>query len=617
MAGYNITRSVEELLERTNDKPPSFTVHLYPDYWTLNNGLNFLYTHQVASLLEDIRAHRIPVDFLELFDSAGVPFYDGCMIVELLDYRPQKSKDSPLEQPERTRVVLHPNSETLWADICLLNQKSGKTWTDENALEIESRLLLATAPPLCLAPDPHLTRIANSVLRVSTPTVPASLKRKAVALDPEEDETDKARRAKIIQFMNPRANRSHTPSYRILDAIQRKKEGRPASANGQPVPPPFTQPAQQAPQPQAVPMQSALSSSSTNNNDEPSKKKAKLTKKKPDMLQPPDNRPNTGAQQPINAFHQNIVNQQRSSPIPASQSPVPPQAQLQPPKPHTTPQQHANPQSQASPIQSFQPPVPSAHFLNQPPTGARNAQPKASGSNIPNTMPHPGNPVTTAQMQAQLFYLQAQQRLHPATQNQNQNGRSTPSGPPLSRSPLNPNANQGPAQRNSPMPANRQVASRSPMPPNPQAMTQMPSHPVQQHMTFPQGQFNPAHLRAMSQGNGSPHPQTLPAHLVNGGAQPSPPPSQDQQQQQPQPQQHHPAQQMMAQFPQMYGYQMNFGIPHNRLPPGYSWQVGMGRGIPGVVNGQHMVPGMVPNGTHPQQMPMGVGKAVPGQLQGR
>jgi transcription factor SPT20 len=50
-------------------------------------------------------------------------------------------------------------------------------------------------------------------MRVSTPTVPVSLKRKAAAMDPEEDETEKARRAKIMQFMNPRHNRTYTPTY--------------------------------------------------------------------------------------------------------------------------------------------------------------------------------------------------------------------------------------------------------------------------------------------------------------------------------------------------------------------------------------------------------------------
>lgn len=105
--------------------------------------------------------------------------------------------------------------------------------TDRDALEIESRILvssftcimlfsslkpwqqLATAPPLCLDPDPHLTRMVNHIVRVSTPTVPTSLKRKASAVDQEEDETDKARRAKIMQFMNSRATRVPSAKYTI------------------------------------------------------------------------------------------------------------------------------------------------------------------------------------------------------------------------------------------------------------------------------------------------------------------------------------------------------------------------------------------------------------------
>lgn len=36
------------------------------------------------SLLDDIRAQRVPVDFLELFDAAKVPFYDGSAVVEFI-----------------------------------------------------------------------------------------------------------------------------------------------------------------------------------------------------------------------------------------------------------------------------------------------------------------------------------------------------------------------------------------------------------------------------------------------------------------------------------------------------------------------------------------------------
>lgn len=65
----------------------------------LNNSMKFAYNNPVSvrillvstgavedsqspplprqSILEDIRAYRIPADFVELFDEAGVPYYDG------------------------------------------------------------------------------------------------------------------------------------------------------------------------------------------------------------------------------------------------------------------------------------------------------------------------------------------------------------------------------------------------------------------------------------------------------------------------------------------------------------------------------------------------------------
>jgi transcription factor SPT20 len=68
------------------------------------------------------------------------------MIVELLDYRPQqRNKEVTLDKPERTRVVLHPNGETLFADICSLNRKTGNKWSDRDALEIEARLLASNS----------------------------------------------------------------------------------------------------------------------------------------------------------------------------------------------------------------------------------------------------------------------------------------------------------------------------------------------------------------------------------------------------------------------------------------------------------------------------------------
>ncbi|RPD64166.1 hypothetical protein L226DRAFT_460544 [Lentinus tigrinus ALCF2SS1-7] len=206
MALYNMSRFVQGLLKTHENSPPSFTVRLYREYWTLNNGSKFLYNNQTASLLDDIRAQHIPVDFIELFDAAGLPFYEGCLIVELLDYRPAKSNEPELEQPERTRVVLTPNDESRWADICLMSKKAISPWSDAEALQVEARMLLATSPPLCLDPDAHLTRIVNATQRVCTPPAPPSLKRKAAAVDQEADELEKARRIKLMQFMAPQRN---------------------------------------------------------------------------------------------------------------------------------------------------------------------------------------------------------------------------------------------------------------------------------------------------------------------------------------------------------------------------------------------------------------------------
>lgn len=70
----------------------------------------------------------------------------GCMLVELLDYRPKRVKDPPLEKPERSRVTLHPNDETLWADLCLMNQRTGSKLADPQVLEVEAQILVCIVP---------------------------------------------------------------------------------------------------------------------------------------------------------------------------------------------------------------------------------------------------------------------------------------------------------------------------------------------------------------------------------------------------------------------------------------------------------------------------------------
>ena len=96
----------------------------------------------------------------------------------------------------------------------LWRSRHGSWYVDHHAPGRLSNLAqMSTAPPLCLDPDPHLTRAVNSILRVSVPTAPPSLKRKASAMDPEETALEKVRRAKIMQFMKPTTTRPHKSVY--------------------------------------------------------------------------------------------------------------------------------------------------------------------------------------------------------------------------------------------------------------------------------------------------------------------------------------------------------------------------------------------------------------------
>ena len=86
-----------------------------------------------------MRVRPVLYNFLSLRSNL---YCEGCMIVETLDYRPPGRSQPILEQPERSRIVLHPNSETLYADICLMNKKAGGKWSDQQALEFEAKFIV-------------------------------------------------------------------------------------------------------------------------------------------------------------------------------------------------------------------------------------------------------------------------------------------------------------------------------------------------------------------------------------------------------------------------------------------------------------------------------------------
>lgn len=64
----------------------------------------------------------------------------GSLIVEIHDHRHSAQQQDV--EPNIKRVVMRPTAESLWTDILLLNEVWGSPWTQDIALEVESKVLV-------------------------------------------------------------------------------------------------------------------------------------------------------------------------------------------------------------------------------------------------------------------------------------------------------------------------------------------------------------------------------------------------------------------------------------------------------------------------------------------
>lgn len=232
----------------------------------------FLFDSPVKAFLGYIRDQKVPADLIDVLTESGVRFFEGCLLVDVHDHRSHAAASESILGPrelhgmsaagqaratgaqaidsqsglasslfylqeggrygarkmvggaasfdprtgglggvEIYRIVLHPTSETLWADIKMLDDMAGGMWSDQEALEVEAKILALTAPPLCLTPDPQATRIAN--LMLSSTALPSAYnpshdspyrsakKRGANSIEMEKEEANRQRREKIMRLM--------------------------------------------------------------------------------------------------------------------------------------------------------------------------------------------------------------------------------------------------------------------------------------------------------------------------------------------------------------------------------------------------------------------------------
>jgi transcription factor SPT20 len=105
----------ETILARHRGKLPSMRVYLYPNHFRINDSQETLtYASPMRELLTAMREKKLPHNMLDELYNNGTPFYDGCLIVEVHNYRNNavKPKDSANSAADgsKTAFSIHNNN---------------------------------------------------------------------------------------------------------------------------------------------------------------------------------------------------------------------------------------------------------------------------------------------------------------------------------------------------------------------------------------------------------------------------------------------------------------------------------------------------------------------------
>ncbi|CAH8334593.1 unnamed protein product [Eruca vesicaria subsp. sativa] len=127
------------------------------------------YDRAAESLLSAIEAGRLPSDILE---DIPCKFVDGAVICEVHDYR-KRTQEQP--SPVINKVRLKMSLENVVKDIPSMSDSS---WTYGDLMEVESRILKAIQPELCLDPVPRLDRLSKNPVTAKLDLSLSTMRRK-------------------------------------------------------------------------------------------------------------------------------------------------------------------------------------------------------------------------------------------------------------------------------------------------------------------------------------------------------------------------------------------------------------------------------------------------------
>lgn len=218
-----ISLSSAEVLSRYAKSEPSLTLHFHQNHWKFDqqDGI-FLYNSQGRQILEAIRNEQIPVDCLEVFRDVKIKYYEGCLILKLIDYR-----QTP---PNVMHTALKPSPESIWTEMLLYSEQTQGNFTDAKALQVESDILVATNPPLDLRPCIHPEYSAKLLNDTRDPPLPRIARKRATKYEDDEEH-------RLMYMYDEHHGKDFTPDFKRLafvEAHRRKRaaQQRTTQANG-------------------------------------------------------------------------------------------------------------------------------------------------------------------------------------------------------------------------------------------------------------------------------------------------------------------------------------------------------------------------------------------------
>ncbi|TRY90942.1 hypothetical protein DNTS_022179 [Danionella cerebrum] len=173
--------------------------------------------YEEGELLEYLDAEELPPILVDLLEKSQVNiFHCGCVIAEVRDYR--QSGNAKMPSYQSRHILLRPTMQTLICDVHAMT--SDHKWTQDDKLQLESQLILATAEPLCLDPSISVSCTTNRLLynkqKMNTRSMKRCFRRHSRAALNRQQE--------IMSHCPP------LPQLRLLDYLQRRKERKPAAS---------------------------------------------------------------------------------------------------------------------------------------------------------------------------------------------------------------------------------------------------------------------------------------------------------------------------------------------------------------------------------------------------